>query len=75
MNRQRLAALLTATAVLAGVVGILNGGMPQMMSRTWADGAPAAVHAAKLKVKVPAVPKKDKDRTVKVVTTHGRTWT
>lgn len=75
MNRQRLTALLTATAVLAGVFGILNGAMPQMMSRTWADGAPAAVHAAKLMVKVPTVTKKGKGRTVKVVTTHGRTWT
>ena len=78
MNRQRLTALLMATAVLAGVTGLLNGGGYGIMSRTWADGAPAATHLAgkaKVKVKAPVVKVTKDGRTLKVVTPHGRTWT
>lgn len=77
MNRQRLTALLMATAVLAGVTGLLNsGGGYSIMSRTWADGAPAATHlTAKAKVKAPVVKVTKNGRTLKVVTPHGRTWT
>lgn len=77
MNRQRLTALLMATAVLAGVTGLLNGGGGySIMSRTWADGAPAATHlAGKAKAPVVKVTKDGKGRTLKVVTPHGRTWT
>jgi hypothetical protein len=43
MNRQRLVTLFAATAVLAGVLGIV-GGPCQSMSRSWADG-PSVSHS------------------------------
>lgn len=51
MNRQRLASLIVAAAVLAGVVGAFSGGGHSLQrSRTWADGDTAvSVTLAKAK--------------------------
>lgn len=81
MNRQRLTALLMATAVLAGMAGLLNDGGARIMSRTWADGGPVATLSAKAHPgpaakKDPSTTKqKGKDAGKrKKVSVHGSTW-